>query len=156
MNEKPKSKPKDNGTRTKKGEAGEYVESMKVAAARWGIPVAVQKLAKAAGCNAFAGSRIKRAELEEWLKENPEAKGEGEALASEAELKRRKLQNEVTLGNLKIANEEKRTILREEAKNEWARCAAIVSEEAKLLMDKDAYRVFIDRVKAKTAEPFGE
>lgn len=135
-------------------ETPEVAQSIRQASALWGIPVPVMRIAKSAGCPAFVQHRVHREPLEKWLAENPEAAGEGESAASEAELKRRKLQNEVTLGNLKIANEEKRTISRDEAKNEWARACAIVQEEAKLLMEKDAFRVFIDRIKLKIGNIF--
>ena len=133
----------------KKADAPEYVESMKVGSVRWGIPVAVMKIAKAAGCDAFCGSRIKRPELEKWLAENPAASNEGEMAATEAELKRRKLQNEVTLGDVKIAIAKRDLVPLDEARSDGARWIAIVQEEAKNLMEIDHYRVFCERVKSR-------
>ena len=120
-------------------------ESMKIAESKWGIPIGVLKVAKAAGCPAFVGHRIFRPALVQWLADNPEITKEGNEKTTEAELKRKKLQNEVTLGDFKIANESKKTIPRDEAKNEWARGMAIVQDEAKSLMERDHYRVFVER-----------
>lgn len=147
MTKKPKSiqsKPK-----AKRGTAGEYVESMKVAEAQWKIPVHVLRVAKAAGCPAFSGSRIKRAELEQWLAENPEAKAEGDQAATEAQLRRQKLNNEVTLGNLRIARERKESIAVIDAQTVWAIVVSVVQEEAKMMMDRDEYRTFVIRCKTR-------
>ena len=124
----------------------EIAQSIKSAASLWKIPVAVIRIAKAAGCKAFVGSRIRRTDLERWLAKNPEATRAGEEKAHESELRRRKLQNEVTLGNLRIANEEAKTIPRDVAKSEWARALAIVHDEAKVILEAGHYRIFIDRI----------
>ena len=136
----------------KKPDSPEYVESMKTGSARWGIPVAVMKIAKAAGCDAFAGSRIKRPELEKWIAENPKATEEGEMVATEAELKRRKLQNEVTLGDVKIDIAKRNLITMAEARAEWSRAMSILQEEFKNLMEPDHYRVACERAKSRCGE----
>ena len=152
MREKKEIPKKPTKPKANRGEAGEYVESMKAGAAKWGIPVHVMKIAKAAGCPAFSGSRIRRAELEAWLDENPKARGEGEMAATEAELKRRKLQNDVSLGDVKNDKEKRNTIPLAEAKAEWGRAASIVQEEANQLMERDHYRVFVERCKSRIGE----
>ena len=138
----------------KKADAPEYVESMKVAAAKWGIPVPVMKIAKAAGCDAFCGSRIKRPELERWLKQNPKASEEGEMAATEAELKRRKLQNEVTLGDVKIDIQKRNLIPLAEAVAEWSRALSILESEYKSLMDPEHFRVAQTRAKSRVGKVF--
>ena len=143
------AKPAKKRARKPEPETRDVAQSIKQAAALWGIPKATMLIAKNAGCRAFVQHRVHREPLLKWLAENPEASAEGDSKTSEAELKRKKLQNEVTLGELKIANENKKTILREKAKEEWSRAVAIVQEEAKMLMDKQIYRVFIDRIKSK-------
>lgn len=50
---------------------------MRQVQARWGIPRAEQIRAKSAGCPAFRGGRIYKAELVAWLKGNPAKPGEG-------------------------------------------------------------------------------
>ena len=146
------AKPARKRARKPEPETRDVAQSIKQASALWGIPKATMLIAKNAGCRAFVQHRVHREPLLKWLVENPEASAEGDSKTSEAELKRKKLQNEVTLGELKIANENKKIIAREEAKAEWARALAIIQEEAKLLMEKDHYRVFIERTKAKIGE----
>ena len=123
--------------------------SMKQAASLWGISLQVIKIAKSEGCPAFVGSRIHRDDLISWLEKNPSAAGKGEALNDIAELKRQKLEEEVTLLRSKIAREDRVTIPLEEAKMEWGRASAIVQEEAKNLMEKTHYRIFIERCKSR-------
>jgi hypothetical protein len=123
--------------------------SMKQAVSLWGISLQVIKIAKAEGCSAFVGSKIYRDDLITWLEKNPSAAGKGEALADIAELKRQKTEAEVKLLRAKISREERETIPLEEAKMEWGRASAIVQEEAKNLMEKDHYRVFVDRCKSR-------
>jgi hypothetical protein len=48
-----------------------YYDSIKSAAAAMGIPIALLKQAKAAGCPAFRGSRVYRQDWQEWVQENP-------------------------------------------------------------------------------------
>ena len=118
----------------------------------WGISKAAMRIAKAAGCPAFVEHRIHRDPLIEWLEKNPDAAGKGEALTDAAELKRQKTEAEVKLLRAKIAREERETIPLSEAKDEWARAASIVQEEAKNLMEKDHYRVFVERCKTRIGE----
>jgi hypothetical protein len=48
-----------------------YYDSIKSASSAMGVPVALLKQAKAAGCSAFRGSRVYRQEWQEWVKDNP-------------------------------------------------------------------------------------
>jgi len=123
--------------------------SMSQAEALWGISKSTLRVAKAAGCPAFVQSKIYRDDLLKWLEKNPEATGKGEALTDANELKRQKVEAEVKLLRAKIAREERETIPLDEAKAEWGRASSIVQEEAKNLLSKDLYRVFVERCKTR-------
>lgn len=127
-------------------------QSMEQAQALWGISKSTMKIAKAAGCPAFIQHRIHRDELVAWLEKNPDAAGKGDSLTDAAELKRQKTEAEVKLLRAKIAREERETIPLVDAKEEWARAASIVQEEAKQLMDSDHFRVFTERCKTRIGE----
>jgi len=145
---KPKRKPSKPSTNLP-----EVAENQKAAASAWGIPIAVIRAAKADGCQAFQGSRVRRDPLLEWIKKNSGASKQAEvadlAKADSSELKRLKLANEVELSGIKIDREKRTTIPRDEAKAEWARAVGIVEDEAKGLMEPDHYRIFIDRIKKR-------
>ena len=126
--------------------------SMAQAESLWGISKSTLRIAKAAGCPAFVQSKIYRDDLVKWLEKNPGAVGEGAALTDAAELKRQKTEAEVRLLRAKIAREERETIPLAEAKSEWGRAASIVQEEAKNLMERDHYRVFVERCKSRIGE----
>jgi hypothetical protein len=134
----------------------DVAQSMKQAEAFWGISGSTLRIAKAAGCPAFIQHRIHREPLLEWLEKNPDASGKGEALTDAAELKRQKTEAEVKLLRAKIAREERETIPLVDAKEEWARAASIVQEEAKQLMERDHYRVFVERCKTRIGEILAE
>jgi hypothetical protein len=127
----------------------DVAQSMKQAEAFWGISGSTLRIAKAAGCPAFIQHRIHRDPLIAWLEKNPDAAGKGESLTDAAELKRQKTEAEVKLLRAKIAREERETIPLADAKAEWARAASIVQEEAKQLMERDHYRVFVERCKTR-------
>jgi len=127
-------------------------QSMKQAESLWGISKSTMVIAKAAGCPAFVEHRIHRDALVSWLEKNPDTAGKGEALTDAAELKRQKTEAEVKLLRAKIAREERETIPLSEAKSEWGRAASIVQEEAKNLMEKDHYRVFVERCKTRIGD----
>lgn len=137
-------------------------DSMNSAAAMWGLSLSEIKRAKNSGCNGFVGSKVYRDKLLLWLQENPppeRTEGAGDIPIEEAdaeELKRRKLVREVTRldGYIKSDNHKfdvlkERYIEKELVKEEWTRFWAIVEDEAKGLMDKEVYPVFVSRVKAK-------
>lgn len=123
--------------------------SMVQAESLWGISKSTLRIAKAAGCPAFVQSKIYRDDLMAWLEKNTDAAGKGEALTDAAELKRQKTEAEVKLLRAKISREERETIPLSDAKAEWGRAASIVQEEAKNLMEKDHYRVFVERCKTR-------
>jgi hypothetical protein len=130
----------------------DVAQSMKQAEAFWGISFSTLKIAKSAGCPAFIQHRVYREPLLKWLEENPDSAGKGEAITDAAELKRQKTEAEVKLLRAKIAREERETIPLVDAKEEWARAASIVQEEAKQLMERDHYRVFVERCKTRIGE----
>ena len=131
------------------GSIPEVAQSMKQAESFWGISANTLRVAKAAGCPAFVQHRIQREPLLKWLETNQDAVGKGEALTDANELKRQKVEAEVKLLRAKIAREERETIPLDEAKSEWGRASAIVQEEAKNLLSKDLYRVFVERCKTR-------
>ena len=64
---------------------------MRAVQARWGIPRAEQVRAKSAGCEAFRGGRIYKAELVEWLRAHPPQTGGGQ----DESLKARKIEMQI-------------------------------------------------------------
>jgi hypothetical protein len=130
------------------------------AASKWGIPREVQMAAKRAGCSAFAGSRIHRAELERWIRDNPvkakAAERQGQERQVLAELQRQKLQAEVDLLNARIAREESDSIRRTDAKAEWDRAHRIDCEEAQALLPPDHFAIYVARTASRIGVLFGE
>ena len=137
---------------TEKKSTPDVAQSMAQAESLWGISKAAMRIAKAAGCPAFVEHRIHRDPLIEWLEKNPEAAGKGEALTDASELKRQKTEAEVKLLKAKLAREERETIPLSEAREAWARAAAIDAEEAKNLMERDHFRVWCERTKTRIGE----
>ncbi len=133
-------------------EIAHVAQSMKQAAALWGISLSTLKVAKNAGCPAFVQSKIYRDELIKWLEANPDTATKGEAISDAAELKRQKLQAEVDLLRVKIDMQKRDLITMAEARAEWTRALAIDAEEAKLLLEPDAYRVWCERTKSRLGE----
>jgi hypothetical protein len=137
--------------------------SMRAAAAAWELPMDEIKRAKNLGCGAFVGgSKIYRDVLVEWLRENPpEEAEEGEGglsleKAGREEVERRKSIRQVRRLDIAIRSDNHKLdvtkelyIPREQVKEEWTRLWAIIEDEAKGLMDKAVYPVFVARVKAK-------
>lgn len=85
-------------SQTKK-EAPLIFPSMLAASGALNLPLAVLKLAKNSGCDAFAGSRVTSANLLAWLKKHPEILTEGRSRQSDAE---RKLANSLELQEIVI------------------------------------------------------
>lgn len=137
----------------------ETADSLAQASSRWNIPRQVMQAAKRAGCPAFAGSRIHRAELEKWIRENPAkakaAEKQGQERQVLAELQRQKLQAEVDLLNSKNTREESETINRAAAKSEWHRAERIAFEIAGELMEPDHFRVFQSRTQSRIGDILG-
>lgn len=129
---------------------------MTSAAKLWGVPVPIQKIAKAAGCEAFIGQRVKRDPLLAWVKAHPEAEAAAGNQADTAELKRQKVAWEVA--NLKLRHERDSGDLmpREEVRVKVAEMMAIVHDEAKNLLESDHYRIFVERVRSRFAEKGAE
>jgi hypothetical protein len=141
-------KPEKATTKTRK-----VAQSMKQAHAFWGIPISIMKAAKAAGCDAFVEHRVHRDELLQWVKNHPETGKSTDDGSSAEELKRKKLLNEVALLQIKVAREDETVIDCGVAKAEWARCMAIVQEEARnLINDDDKYRIFCERIQARIGQ----
>lgn len=62
----------------------EYVESLKAAAAATGIAIPFLQAARASGCPAFKGSRVRLDILRNWLDDNPEILTDEQAEGSES------------------------------------------------------------------------
>jgi len=129
---------------------------MRAAASLWKIPVAVQRVAKAAGCPAFKNNRVNRSDLEAWLKKNPGALREGRKAEQIAELRRQKLQEEVTLLRAKLHRESEEYIDVAEALYGTRRCWEIVKEETANHLSPELHRLFVRRVENRTGLIFGE
>jgi hypothetical protein len=132
------------------GERKKIAQSMKQAQAFWGVPVSVQKIAKAAGCEAFVEHRVHRDPLLAWIEDNPDSGKEGDDGSTTEELKRQKLREEVKILRLKAAREDGLSIAREDARNDWARALSAIQEEARnMITDDDRYRIFCERIKSR-------
>jgi len=134
--------------------------SMKAGALAWGLPVSEIRRARTGGCKAFVGQKVYLDGLTAWLTANPPApaSGGGESLddADKEELERRKLirvVNRLDIGiqsdRHKLAVTKDEFVPKELVKEEWTRRWAIIEAEAKDLMDKSIFPVFVARVKAK-------
>ncbi|MBW2675225.1 MAG: hypothetical protein JRD89_17745, partial [Deltaproteobacteria bacterium] len=136
--------------------------SMKAASAAWELPIDEIKRAKNLGCAAFVGSKVYRDVLIKWFRENPpEEAEEGEGgkpleLADRDEVERRKSIRQVERLDVAIKSDKHKLavtkeiyIPRELVNEQWTRLWAIIEEEAKGLMDKSVYPIFVARVKAK-------
>jgi hypothetical protein len=134
----------------------EIAENQKSAAALWGIPVPVQKLAKSQGCNAFKSGRVHRKPLLEWVKQHAGESEKAVALdlekAERAELELERLRVQIRLLRSRNERENRTLITMEEARSEWARCIAIAQDEFRALMDPDHYRVACIRWKSRCGE----
>ena len=133
-----------------------FLNSMKQAAAAWGIPVAVLRAAKSAGCPAFRNKRVHR-EVVEWLETHPEVSAQVDRAAREKSeleaLRRRRLELQVERLELQAARENGSMVSRERVKSAYAKAVAAVLEEAALLLSPEDCRVFCIRTKARIAEP---
>ena len=163
--EKPNFAPESKFTMTKRTKSEskptapeplELAENQKSAAALWGIPVPVQKLAKSQGCSAFKSGRVHRKPLLEWVKrhaaESEQAVSLDLAKANKQELELEKLRAQIRLLTSRDDREKRDLITMTEARSEWSRALAIGQEEAKGLMESDVYRVFCVRWKSRCGE----
>ena len=126
---------------------------MKQAETEWGIPAAVLREAKRRKAPGFVAHRIFRAKLEPWLKRHPEVAADIEAAArskeSDSEMKRRKLAIAIEHAQLDLDCAKGELVPKLEMQGTLDLAAAIVQEEAKGLMEKDHYRVFIERIRSR-------
>ena len=135
---------------------------MKTAASVWKLPIGEIRRAKDGGCTGFVGQKVYLDGLMAWLKANPPQSpkpvgGGGDlATADKEELERLKLIGQVSRLDIGIeADKHKLAVVREDfvskvaVTDEWARAVSIIFEEAKGLMEKDIYPVFVARVKSK-------
>ncbi len=150
---KPKSKP----SKPIAVVALEVAANQKAASASWGVPLAILKAAKAAGCPAFSPSgRINRTGFFEWLKSHEGEAGQAVALdlakADRQELDNEKIRAQIRLLRSRDERENRTLITMAEARSEWARCIAIAQDEFRALMDPDHYRVACIRWKSRCGE----
>jgi len=168
MKTKSNEKPKPTGKKTARkspaakpaDKPGDWAGNMQAAAARWGIPKAVQVAAKAAGCDAFQLQRVNGPRLIAWIKENPGIVDSVAAAAadkgSDGELRRERIRMQIALMRSKLSQQDGTVMPRETAKNEWARALGILQDEAKALFEPDLYRVWCERTKARIGELHSE
>lgn len=151
---KPTTKPSTSSS------APEIAENQQSAAAKWGIPIAIIRAAKAAGCSGFQGSRVHRTPLVAWIASNAAAATAAQALdmskATKQELEEERLRQQCRILKSKADLSESELILKTTAKDEFARALGIIQEEARGLMERDHYRVFIERSKARIGSVLGE
>jgi hypothetical protein len=142
--------------KTKPKPAPRIAQNMSQAESLFGVPKAIQKLAKASGCSAFRGQRIHEKDLLEWVAANPEAiAADGERRNKtdrDADLKRERLELIIAGLKLKLRRDKEELIDRAFVRESWALAAAVISDEAKLLLDKASYRIFCERCQARLKE----
>jgi len=139
MNKKTKSQPP------------EFAVNMSSAEHLFGVPKYIQILAKGRGCSAFAGQRVSRRPLLQFVKRNARLIAEITAARETAaadrgewdRLKCRKLELETEALGIKLQADKGLTMLKTEAEELWSHCVAIVCEEAQLMMDRQTYKEFI-------------
>lgn len=160
MTTKPKSKTKTTKPTTKPAPPPEIAESMKAASVLWGIPVAVLRAAKAAGCQGFKGARVFRSQLMAWLKANSDVADQATAAsldqASKAELEMARLRAQTRLAISKADAADRVVILKTEALAEWSRAAAIVEEEYRAFLEPQEFAVAQRRAKLRIGNLLGD
>lgn len=142
-----------------KSQPPDFAVNMASAEHLFGVPKHIQILAKSRGCLGFAGQRVHRRPLLQWVRRNhrliAEATAQRSATAADRgemeRLKVRKLLAEVQALDLKLLCDKGLMFLKTEAEELWGACAAIVMEEGRLMMDSVTYREFITRLKARLA-----
>lgn len=136
----------------KSAETPRFTTTMQTAETVWEIPLAEMRRAKRNGSQAFRSGRIYRDDLIEWLEANPRGPEiAGDESKEGLECQRLKVQIEGL--KLRIEREKGELLPAAIVREEQARFVSIFCEECRLLMDKDKYRVFVDRVKSRVKGP---
>ncbi|MEI6676849.1 MAG: hypothetical protein WCO57_16890 [Verrucomicrobiota bacterium] len=129
---------------------------MKSASQLWKIPLAVIRAAAAGGCLAFKNHRVSRPVLVDWLKTHPEIFASVAAAANCHEqtriLRCQKLQLETEGLEFQLEIAKGLLMPKTAAEELWATCIGIVTEEAKMMLEREAYRVFIERIKGRLSQ----
>ena len=140
--------------KTKKPIAPEIAQSMTQAEKLFGVSKAVQIACKASGCvEAFKAQRVHKKPLLAWVRQNPKAVAAAELAAderqSESAMKRQRLAIAIEHAQLDLdaAKGLLTTVVESDAR--YIELAAIVQEEAKLLMEPDHFRIWIERIRAR-------
>jgi len=143
MGPKPKNKTKVREIAQNQGQAQKL----------WGVSLAVQRAAKLAGCDAFRGARVHRTPLLKWIAAHKQIASDADAAAkdkgSEAELRRERLAVQIERLKFDLEIAKGKYTLTTTCEETWDQNAAIVQAEARLLMDREKYGIFIARVKAQ-------
>jgi hypothetical protein len=128
-------------------------DSIARAAAIMNIDVATIRAAKVAGADGFRGHRINVEKLAAWMKKHPAiAKASIEATARKAStsaMAERKLKAATELLEHRLMKERGEVIAKSLVVETWAAIWAAIEDEAKGLMDKAVFPVFVSRVKAR-------
>jgi len=111
----------------------------------WGIPVAEQRRAKAAGCAAFKGSRVFREPLLVWLKTNPPAPGAGDA----ENLRAAKLKVQIALLENQLARERGELVEKAVVAGEWGFWVGALFEIIGRHADRDLFNRISTELKSK-------
>lgn len=127
--------------------------SMKQAAQLWKIPMPILRAAAAAGCGAFRNHRVYRSDLTAWLQNHPEVFQQVAETASNRDrmqaLRCQKLQLQTQALEFQLEIAKGLMIPKTEAEETWSSCVAVVTEEAKSALDREQYRLFIERIKTR-------
>ena len=120
-------------------------ETMSAAESLWGIPVAEQRRAKAAGCAAFKGSRVFREPLILWLKTNPPAPGSGDG----DNLRAAKLRVQIALLENQLAKDRGELVEKAVVAEEWGFWIGALFEVVGRHADRDLFNRISAELKAK-------
>ncbi|MCX6879864.1 MAG: hypothetical protein NTW21_39575 [Verrucomicrobia bacterium] len=137
--------------------APDIAQNMAQAETLFGVPKHIQKLAKSRGCDAFHGQRVHKKPLLAWVRKNAKlvaatvADLERTAASKSelAELKRQKMALEVAGLEFNLDKDKSKYTLTAAAQADWLTASAIYQEEAKSLMERDHFRIYVDRVHAR-------
>lgn len=118
---------------TTKSNPPAIAQNMTQAETLFGIPKAIQRASKRAGCEAFRAQRIHREPLLAWVEANPQIVAEIEAATAKssdlAEIRLAKLRAEIRLLTSKDERLQAECIPTKAAESEWRRACRIIFAE---------------------------
>lgn len=118
---------------------------MRAVQSRWGIPRAEQVRAKSAGCEAFRGGRIYKAELVAWLAANPRPDGEGQV----ENIRLEKTRKQIEKLTLEIDTQRGKLVSRETAKQFFGEVMGDIFDLLEKALDREQYNRIARELKTR-------